>query len=397
MDVTLWAARVGLALLLSGWVFALLRVLANRLRPRWILTPEDPAAPVGESVSVVIPARNEAANIGPCLDAVLAQDHPNLQVVVMDDGSTDGTGAILDERAADPRVTVLRGDGGALPEGWYGKPWALQRAQEKATGDWLLFIDADVRLAPEAVSRSVAYAREHQLGLLSGFGNAGMESFWEHVLQPAVAGLILAGNNLDRINDLDDTERVIANGQFLLFSQDAYDAVGGHEAVAGNILDDVGLAEAVTGAGIPLHCLYMRRIFTCRMYTGLGEIWEGWTKNLFAGMGYSWGATLGAMVFTFLASQLGWVLAVAALVGAVDREFLWWGLALVAVMQLVRATTDWIWEAPLAYGLTHIPGNLMLIGLIFNSALKTSRGAVTWKGRTYQPKPKEAPPDAEAS
>jgi len=396
MDVTLWAARAGLALLLTGWSYALTRVLINRFRPRWVLTPEHPSAPIGESVSIVIPARNEAANIGPCLDAALAQDHTNLQIVVMDDGSTDGTGAILKERAADPRVMALSGDGGALPEGWYGKPWALQRAQEAATGDWLLFIDADVRLAPEAVSRAVAYAREQQLGLLSGFGNAGMDSFWEHVLQPAVAGLILAGNNLDRINDPEVSDKVIANGQFLLFSRDAYDAVGGHNAVAGNILDDVGLAEAVTAAGIPMQCLYMRRIFTCRMYTGLGEIWEGWSKNLFAGMGYSWGATLGAMVFTFLASQLGWVLAVAGLVGAVDREFMWWGIALVAVMQTVRAVTDWIWEAPLRYGLTHIPGNLMLIGLLLNSAIKTSGGGVTWKGRTYQPKPQEsAEPDAE--
>lgn len=382
----LWIARGVMSLLVLGWVIALVKVLVNRYRPRWVLTPEDPAADPGESVSIVIPARDEAANIGPCLEAALAQDHPALQVVVFDDGSSDGTGEIAAGYAAkDPRVTLLRGEGGALPEGWYGKPWALQRAQEAATGDWLLFIDADVRLAPEAVSRAVAYARREELGLLSGFGAGVMESFWERVLQPAVAGLILAGNDLDVVNDPDRPERVIANGQFLLFRREAYDAVGGHRAVASDILDDVGLARAVVEAGYRLHCLYMRRIFACRMYTGLGEIWEGWSKNLFAGMNYSWATVLLAVIWTFGVSNLGLLLIGLGAAGAVGTEWLWWGVALVGMMQLVRAVMDWIWELPLAYGLSHAPANLMLIALILNSAWKTSSGGVTWKGRTYRP------------
>ncbi len=381
-----WLARVGLSLLLLGWLIALIKVLVNRYRPRWVLRPEDAAADPGEAVSVVIPARNEAANIGPCLEAVLAQDHPGLQVVVFDDGSSDGTGAIAAAYAeADPRVCYLRGEGGPLPEGWYGKPWALQRARRAATGDWLLFIDADVRLAPEAVSRAVAYARREELGLLSGFGAGVMGSFWERVLQPVVAGLILAGNDLDVVNDPGAPERVIANGQFLLFRREAYEAVGGHEAVASDILDDVGLARAVARAGYRMHCLYMRRIFSCRMYTSLGEIWEGWSKNLFAGMNYSWPTVALAVLWTFAVSNLGLLLIGLGAAGVVDREWLWWGLALTAMMQLVRAVMDWIWELPLVYGLSHAPANLLLILLILSSAIKTSRGGVTWKGRTYRP------------
>ncbi len=382
----IWLARCALGLIALGWLLALVKVLVNRLRPRWVLTPGEPPAAPEIPVSVVIPARDEVRNIGPCLDAVLAQDHPTLQVVVMDDGSTDGTAEVLAKYDDDPRVTILSGDGAGLPEGWYGKPWALQRAQAAATGDWLLFTDADVRLAPEAVSRAVAWAEREQLGLLTGFGDGVMVSFWERALQPAVAGLILAGNDLDVVNDPDKPDRVIANGQFLLFTREAYDAVGGHEAVRSDILDDVGLAKAVVAAGHKLHCLYMRHIFACRMYTNLGEIWEGWTKNLFAGMGYSWPNVILALLYTFCVALLGPLLLVLGLTGALSSEWLWWGLGLTALMQTVRAVMDWIWDQPLAYGLLHAPSNVALMALILNSALKTSAGGVTWKGRRYSPR-----------
>ncbi|MCB9761363.1 MAG: glycosyltransferase [Alphaproteobacteria bacterium] len=383
MTVLTWLLRALLALIILGWLATFFRVRARRLNPRWGLTPEDPPAASDVRVSVVIPARDEEDNLGACLDSVLAQDHPNLQIVVQDDGSTDRTGAILAEYAArDDRVHALTG-GDALPEGWFGKPWALERAQRAADGDWLVFIDADVRLHPAAVSRAVGYGEREGLGMVTGFGTLVNGSFWEKVLQPAVAGMILMGNDLDEVNDPDKPDRNMASGQFIAVRRDAYEQLGRHEAVKADILDDVGLARAAVAAGVRYHCLFLRQLYRVRMYTSLREIWDGWSKNLFAGMHYSWGVVVGVELFLFVYIVLGPLLAVLGGLGLVGPEWLVWGLVQLLVMQAVRAYMDRIWGNPLVYGLTHAPANLMLMALIVNSGLRSRGAGVRWRGRTY--------------
>lgn len=381
MLVFTWILRVLLALLILGWLATLLKVLARSKNPKWALAPEDPPCDPGLKVSVVIPARDEAAHIKGCVDAVLAQDHPNLELIVLDDGSTDGTGEIL-AAIDDPRLKVLSG-GDGIPDGWFGKPWALQRAQEHATGDWLVFIDADVRLAPTAVSRVVSYGERNGLGMLTGFGTLTMESFWEHILQPAVGGLILLGNSLDDVNDPEKTDKNMASGQLLAFSRVGYDAAGQHHAVQNNILDDVGLARACVDAGVKYHCLFMRRIYSVRMYASFDEIWAGWGKNLFAGMHYSWATVafvLGFLAWTTLSGPV-----LAAIGAATGTEWLWWGLAHILVMQATRLAMDWQYGHKLIYGLTHAPATAMVMVLIVHSGIKTQGKGVQWKGRIYNP------------
>ncbi|MFT4976921.1 MAG: chlorobactene glucosyltransferase [Myxococcota bacterium] len=381
----LWPLRILLGLVTLGWTLAIGRIISQRLRPRWTLGPADPPADPNVTVSVVIPARDEEGNIGACLDTVAAQDHPSLQIVVLDDGSTDRTPEILAAQAArEPRLTVMEG-GEGIAEGWFGKPWALQRAQAEATGDWLVFVDADVRLHPHAVSRIVGYAIREDIDMVTGLGALGADSFWEKTLQPAVGGLILAGNDLDAVNDPEKPDKNLANGQLIAISREAYDALGGHAAVKQDILDDIGLARAVVAAGRTYRCLRTRELFYCRMYTGLGEIWEGWTKNLFAGMRYSWGNALAALVFTFLFSVLGPLLLVVALALPLGREWLWWGIVLTILLQTARALMDVLYRQPVLYGLTHAPANALVMAMIVHSAVRTSRGKVSWKGRTYKP------------
>lgn len=386
--VFVWLLRALIALVLLGWVTTLFRVLRRRKTPKWGLGPEDAPADPGVLISIVVPARNEAANLGPCLDTVLAQDHPNIEVVVQDDGSNDGTGDILDTYAArDPRIRALHG-GEALPEGWFGKPWALQRAQQHARGDWLVFIDADVRLAPEAVSRAVAYGEREGLGMVTGLGTLVTESFWERVLQPAVAGLILMGNDLDEVNRDDRPDRNMASGQFLAFKRASYDKLGQHGAVRDDILDDVGLARACRAAGVRYHCLFMRRLYRVRMYTNLKEIWDGWSKNLFAGLHYSWGVTLSVVLFLFVYVVLGPLLALLGGLGVVSPEWLYWGLAQLLTMQVVRCIMDLIWGNNPVYGLSHVPANLMLMALLINSGRRSRGSGVAWRGRVYKPAPR---------
>jgi chlorobactene glucosyltransferase len=381
----LWPARVLLGLVVIGWSLALIRIMLNWWRPRWTLRPVDPAAAADVSVSIVIPARNEEDNIGACLDTALAQDHPALQVVVLDDGSTDRTGEILAAQAArEPRLTTLSG-GEGVAEGWFGKPWALQRAQASATGEWLVFVDADVRLHPSAISRTIGYAVREEVDMVTGLGALGAETFWEKVLQPAIGGLILAGNDLDAVNDPAQTDKNFANGQFIAISREAYDAVGGHEAVKRDILDDIGMARAMVAAGRTYRCLRMRELFYCRMYTGFADVWEGWSKNLFAGMRYSWVNAAVAVAATFAFSVSGPLLLLLSLALGLDAEWLWWGVVLTVQLQLARGLMDHLNKLPLAFGLTHAPANVLVMGLIVHSAVRTSRGNVSWKGRTYQP------------
>lgn len=373
-----------------GWLATLLKVLQRRRDPRWGLGPEDPAGDPAVTVSVVVPARNEEAHIAGCVRAILAQDHPSLQLVVQDDGSTDRTWEILQEFADDPRVCLVQGDDAPLPEGWFGKPWALQRAQAHATGDWLVFVDADVRLAPACVSRIVAHADAHELGMVTGLGTLTMETFWERVLQPAVAGIILMGNDLDRVNDPEQPDHNLASGQFLAFRRSAYDAIGGHQPVAADILDDIGLARACTANDVRYHCLLMRRLYSVRMYTGFREIWEGWSKNLFAGMHHSWRVVATSLSFLFVSTLSGPLVALLWALGWVSWPAGVAGLCHLLVIQLVRGVLDATYGHKVIYGLSHVPATAMVMALMVNSGLKSSGGGVTWKGRSYKPKAEDA-------
>ena len=370
-----WCGLVALA-----WLGGLIRAIRSAHDPRYRVGPEGPAAAGDVPVSIVIPARNEEAVIEACVAGALAQDHPSVEVVVLDDGSTDETAARL---AAFPDVRVIEGSQEPLPEGWLGKPWACHRAAQHALGDWLLFVDADVRLAPEAVSRALAYAQEHELDLLSGLGQLENGSLGERILMPAVTGAILASNPLPEVNDPERPKKAFASGQFLLFRREAYEAIGGHRAVKDNVVDDVGLATAIKREGLLLHVVHMRALYRCRMYTSGSEAWAGWRKNLFRGIHSSWAILLLAGLFQlgFLYAPLGVLLAVA---------FGWltpWvavpaGLAVVSVHAL-RAYLDRVFGEPVVFGqLTHLLGNALFFFLLVDSAVATTRGVVTWKGRT---------------
>lgn len=369
------------------WAGALARAVKTRGTGRFRVRPEDPGPTHPARLAVVIPARNEVDNIGPCVASVLAQDHPDLRCFVLDDGSTDGTDrvlAVLLEEHPD-RLTVLKGGDAPLPEGWYGKPWACQRAAEQAIEvldpDFLLFVDADVQLTPGAARAALGYAEREGLAMLSGFGRLEMRSFWEKVMQPVVAGMIIAGNPLSRNNDPEKRKgKPIANGQFILLRRSAYDAVGGHAAVKDDVLDDVGMATAITGAELPYHMTFMTSLFSCRMYAGFADLWEGWSKNLFPGLGWSWGALVGLIVFTLMTTLLPYAVLLAGLV--TGGMWLAWGVILVGLVQGLRLYLDRAFSQDAVYGVTHGPATVLLLILLVNSAIRTTSGTATWKGRT---------------
>jgi glycosyltransferase involved in cell wall biosynthesis len=382
----IWFARFCLSTLALFWVSALVRAIRSRIDVRY-RADQDTEPPLGSlSVGVVVPARNEARNVGEVVDTVLAQDHMDVRLVVLNDGSTDGTGDILAARK-DPRLTIIDGGDAPLPDGWLGKAWACQRGAESLLErenppDWLLFVDADVSLHPHAVAGALSHAQRNGLAMVSGLGRLVMESFWEKVLQPVVAGLIMAGNDLEKINHPDnDDDRPLANGQFILVRSDAYQAVGGHRAVRSDVLDDVGMASAITGAGYPYHLIFMRDLFSCRMYTNLGELWEGWTKNMYAGMRYSMLNLVVVMGFVFWIALSPYVLAAWGLYSG-QTEWIAWGGGTAVLIQVVRLWLDIQVGQDLRYGPTQPLAVVMLLVLLAHSGLRAKRGTAAWKGRT---------------
>jgi chlorobactene glucosyltransferase len=382
----MWLIRFIGFFVVLGWSYALFRTIRSWKKNKWLLGRSGTAGSTGTKVSIIIPARNEESSLWDCLQSARDQLHENIEIIVLDDASEDGTPEIIQQHASeDDRILALLGDGAPLPADWFGKPWALQRAQKKATGEWLAFIDADVQLAPEAISTALGYVESQELDMLTGVGDLTVDTFWERVLQPAVGGLILAGNSLSEVNDPNKKDKNLANGQFIFVSRKSYDEIGQHNCVQRNILDDVGIARALVASNKNYHCLFLHELFSCRMYTSLGEIWEGWSKNLFAGLRYSWPNLAMALFFTFAFSVLGQLLLLLGIMNIVSTETLLWGLAMTLSCQSLRLAMDIRRKQPIVYGLSHSIANIMVMGILINSALSTFRGTVRWKGRIYQP------------
>ena len=225
-------------------------VLAWRMRTAPSLAAESATPPADAPlVSVIVPARNEAHNIARCMRSVLASRYPALELIVVNDRSEDDTGAIARAIAEeDSRVRVI--DAAPLPEGWFGKQWACAQAAAVARGALLCFTDADTVHGPELLTRSVNAMRARALGFLTVGGDQEMCTFWERVLQPLVLTMILARyGGVRAVNESPRVVDKIANGQFMLFTAEAYRACGGHEAVRGKVAEDLALAQV---AGVPL-------------------------------------------------------------------------------------------------------------------------------------------------
>lgn len=388
-----WLSVAGLGLLLWIWLANLVDVIRGPFEARFTIGPDDPPDPLptpAPSLSIIVPARNEEAHIGRCVRAALAADWPGpLEVVVVDDRSTDRTGEILSEiAAADPRLKVVEGrDPG---EGWLGKPHALHIAQAEASGDWLLFVDADVTLSADGPRKLIARTIKDQATMASVLGSLEVQTFWERVIQTRIAAVIAAGNPMDEVNDPERPDRALANGQCLLFSRETYDSMDGHMAVQSSVLDDVDFAKRAKADEVAYRLYYGPRVFSCRMYTSLSEIWSGWTKNLFPALHYSVIVTFIVTALLFAASVLPFVLltknlAVVATGG--DANLLFIGAE--AVICAVILATDAVGHARQGYrwGLfwTFPLGMTLILTLFWYSAwrIKSGRGAV-WKGRVVE-------------
>jgi hypothetical protein len=257
-------------LALAAWAYAVAVVVADeRLTPR--LAP----GPAAEgSVTVIVPARDEERDVERTLRGVRASAHADVQVVAVDDESTDGT------RAAMRRVEGVEVPAGTPPPGgWLGKPWACAQGARRARGAWLLFCDADVRVAPWTIDAALRLAQEREAAGATVFPGLALESRAERLVMPA-AGLLMQTAIVPTWLARRPTSSVaIGVGGFMLVRRDAYDAIGGHGAVREEVVEDLALARALKRAGAPLAWARGDEAVRLRMYHGVRELWTGWRKN----------------------------------------------------------------------------------------------------------------------
>ena len=339
-------------------------------------------------ISIIIPARNEARNIQPCVEALLDQTYPKLEIIVVDDRSTDGTSKILAEiQARNSKLVVVPGVD--LPPDWAGKPHALVQGVARAQGDWFCLIDADTFATPELISSAYGAAIQHKADFYTILTDQELVTFWEKVVLPLVFVGLSFGFPADKVNDPRQPD-AIANGQFILVKRDIYQAIDGHGAVKNRIDEDKAIAEVVKGAGYRLVLADGRGLARTRMYTSLPEMWEGWTKNIFLGLRDRLGlltfgaavALLGALALPlWLAGGIFWAAAgggSSALVLIIEVTLVW-GYLIYWRVCAARAFNISPW-----YALTLPLGAAIFAAMMFTSAFKVLSGrGVTWKGRRY--------------
>ncbi|MEQ8674358.1 MAG: glycosyltransferase [Aggregatilineales bacterium] len=323
-------------------------------------------------VSVMIPARNEAKIIGEAINAMLAQDYPNFEVILLDDNSEDGTAEIAKLAGKDdPRLTIMHGQ--PLPDGWMGKSWACHQMAQTAQGDILLFTDADTRWQPNALTALVAEMTRTRADLYTVWSTQETVTWAERLCVPLMALVVVGYLPIIGTHYIPLSTFGAANGQCMAWRKTAYERIGGHQAVHDNVLEDVTMARLVKGAGLRLRMADAAGLITCQMYTDWRSVRDGFAKNILAGYGSST-ALIIATVFHWLIFlfPLMWLM--------IDFSPL--PLLLTLIGLLVRALTAVFTRQRLADALLMPVSVILMTRIALQSLYWQARfGGPEWKGR----------------
>lgn len=334
-------------------------------------------------ISVLVPARDEEASIGACVGALLAQDYPNFEIIVLDDDSTDDTAGLA---GRDTRVQVV--PGASRPTEWTGKNWACHQLATRARGDVLCFVDADTVLSPDALSRAAGELQHDDLGLVSMLLKTDTGTVAEVVLMPMVNHALLALLPAALMERPTHPGLAVALGPFVMVRTSAYVAAGGHAAAPEHIVDDVQLARAVKAAGHRVALRNGTTLVRTRWYTGFREIWDGFSKNAYGGLAYRPGVALAALLIVAPALLLPFLRLGAGLTigGAVAIPALQVSLILSTRAITSRVGRDPLWSIPL-----HPVMIAVWAGALARSMVLARTGReIEWKGRRYATGPPRA-------
>ncbi|TEX51582.1 MAG: hypothetical protein B7C55_04880 [Actinomycetales bacterium mxb001] len=371
--------RISQAVAGTGALTASVLTAHAAINIRLVRRPRDEAVTVNERVSVLLPARDEAGRITPTLRSLLAQEGlPDLEILVLDDGSTDGTGDVVRQIVGtDPRVKVIDGPDDPPPPGWLGKSWACHRLSQEATGDVLVFVDADVDLTPRAIASTIHQMREAGLDLLSPYPRQVAVTPAERITQPLVVWSWVTALPIRITERSHYPSMAAAIGQFLVVDARAYRISGGHTAVADMIIEDVGVLRALKRHGFKGAPADGSAVASCRMYDSAEDIYAGYTKSVWSVFqpAIAAYALAGVMVGAYVAPPIF------ALVGPGKRTRMWgltgYGAGVLGRYVVARRTGERVWPDVLAQPVSMAA----FAGLIVESIRRHRAGTLTWRGR----------------
>lgn len=347
------------------------------------------------SLSVLIAAKDEEANIERAVRTMLAQDYPRFELIVINDRSTDGTPAILERLAAETgtngRLKVVHVT--QLREGWFGKNNAMREGVARAGGQWLCFSDADcTQLSRRTLSLAVRHAVETGAEFLSVLPILEARGFWERIVQPVCGAVMVFWFHPKRVND-PRHPAAYANGAFMMITRETYQAIGGHEAVRTEVNEDIHMARLAKQSGRRLLVVSNDNLYSVRMYTGLRQIWHGWSRIFYGCFGsfrrlfISMMFLLTTNVLPYASLILGWTVTG---VRGWDQAGPWRIVALAAsaavlaqvttIARFYRMSRTSPWLAP-----TFILGAVICIGMLISAMRRLGgRATTTWRGTTYR-------------
>jgi cellulose synthase/poly-beta-1,6-N-acetylglucosamine synthase-like glycosyltransferase len=352
MEISLYLSALALALVIFNSLT--IRVIKN--------TPTK----VSGSVSVLIPMRNEEENVKGCLSSVLAQKGlDTLEVVAIDDGSTDNTS---NEVKAFPSVELISGE--KLPDKWLGKLWACQQLAEKSSGDYLVFVDADVRLSDYAVANSIS--KMGNWDFISPYPRQLTSGFVQKIFQPLLQWSWLSSVPLLIAQKYSIKSMAVANGQFLIFRRDAYFKSGAHAGIKTEVLDDLMLARNLLKQGYKGGVAEASKIATCHMYKNKMELFKGYQKSLWK----AFGSVPGTILAIALLIVTGILPIISTALGSTS------GLAAFGLITLSRMISSLRTGSLPNSAIFHPLAILMLLGLILFSWYGKITNTITWRDRT---------------
>ncbi|HEY8747728.1 MAG TPA: glycosyltransferase family 2 protein [Tepidisphaeraceae bacterium] len=391
----------------------------GRRRMLLMKQPTQPLKVPLPKVTILIPAKDEGERIRACVHSALSQDYPNLEVITIDDRSTDNTGAVMDEIAAtDPKLNVLHITEPPAP-GWTGKNNALHQGVKRANGQWMLLVDSDVVLKPDALKTAMAVVLRKEFDMISLLPRIESHSFWEGLLIPLAGAAASTMYIIALTNSNDFPKTAFANGQFMLISRKAYDKIGGHETVRDRFCEDVAIARLMKSQGLRPRVSWGNDFCSVRMYDSLGAIIRGWSRIYYAArVGSPWRVLIA--LFFVLACALSIYPALAwgiyrtihpipewpGLVGTYSHRFLgplWlFYVALHALSLNIALSRIYRWSGNTARNALLFPIAGPMLCFIFLRALKMCiTKKVEWRGTAYshvmQTIPNEAGPGADVS
>ncbi|MCG3128486.1 MAG: hypothetical protein CHACPFDD_03375 [Phycisphaerae bacterium] len=395
-----WSAWLWPAItLLIGLVWLRRHADLNTAQREKVLTPDDAgssdaatlfASSGGASaasvawprVSMLVAAKDEEANIGRCIAGLRAQDYPNLELIFVNDRSTDRTPQLIDAAAAaDPRIVACHVK--ELRAGWFGKNNAMREGAARAGGEYLCFSDADCAFdAPQLVRAAVRHAVTERIDFLSVLPRLEAVSFWERVIQPVAGGVLLIWYPPRRVND-PNSPTAYANGAFMLLRRSTYDALGGHEHVRTQVNEDMHLARRAKSAGFTLRSIRSQGLYRVRMYAGFAQIWRGWSR-IFYGCFGTFPRLLATLVFLALFSLSPYVTLAAS---AATQS----AAGVAASLLTIGAQQSVLWRfwrlsgIPAPWALTYPLGAAVCAGMVIAAMAKLGGlTTTTWRGTTYR-------------